>query len=70
MCIYSTFVISVVYALDELFELGFVSTVFSYIPLYSEGFGWVLVAGVMFAISIFLPIIFKKKQEVADNVEC
>ena len=62
LCIYSTLFISVLYAIDELFNLGFVSDILSYIPLYSQGFGWVIVCIVMFGISVLLNVIFNKKK--------
>ena len=54
LCIYSTLFISTLYAVDELFNLGFVSDILAYIPLYSQGFGWVIVCIVMFGISVLL----------------
>lgn len=54
LCIYSTAVISIIYAIGELINLGFVTEILSYIPLYSNGFGWVIVCVVMFIISIIL----------------
>lgn len=54
LCIYSTAIISIIYAIGELINLGFVTEILSYIPLYSNGFGWVIVCVVMFIISIIL----------------
>jgi Mg2+ and Co2+ transporter CorA len=34
----------------------------AYIPLYSQGFGWVIVCIVMFGISVLLNVIFNKKK--------
>ena len=62
LCIYSTLFISVLYAIDELFNLGFVSDILAYIPLYSQGFGWVIVCIVMFGISVLLNAILNKKK--------
>ncbi len=51
--IYSTFIISIISALEGLdLNLGFISIILSYIPLYSKGFGWVIVAIFMTIISI------------------
>ncbi|MBQ3001734.1 MAG: branched-chain amino acid transport system II carrier protein [Bacilli bacterium] len=62
LCIYSTLFISTLYAVDELFNLGFVSDILAYIPLYSQGFGWVIVCIVMFGISALLNAILNKKK--------
>lgn len=62
LCIYSTLLISILYAVDELFNLGFVSDILAYIPLYSQGFGWVIVCIVMFGISVLLNAILNKKK--------
>ena len=62
LCIYSTLFISVLYAINELFNLGFVSDILAYIPLYSQGFGWVIVCIVMFGISVLLNVVFNKKK--------
>ena len=62
LCIYSTLFISVLYAIDELFNLGFISDILAYIPLYSQGFGWVIVCIVMFGISVLLNVVFNKKK--------
>ena len=62
LCIYSTLFISTLYAVDELFNLGFLSNILAYIPLYSQGFGWVIVCIVMFGISVLLNVIFNKKK--------
>lgn len=62
LCIYSTLFISTLYAVDELFNLGFVSDILAYIPLYSQGFGWVIVCIVMFGISVLLNAILNKKK--------
>ena len=62
LCIYSTTVISVIYAIDQLVNLGFITTILNYIPLYSNGFGWVIICVVMFLISLLVNFINKKKQ--------
>ena len=64
LCIYSTFVVSFIYALDELFELGFITNVFSKLPLYNQGFGWVSVCLLMLITSILLNLFIKEKTEV------
>lgn len=61
LCIYSTAVISIIYAIDELIDLGFVSRILSYIPLYDKGFGWVIICSFMLIISIILGY-FKNKH--------
>lgn len=60
LCIYATAVISTVYALDSLVDLGPLSVALSYIPLYSQGFGWVLPSLLMLLIS--LSIVFIKNR--------
>ena len=62
LCIYSTFVISIVYALNQVVNLGFVNQIFSYIPLFSQGFGWVIVCALMFILSVILEKTIKKKE--------
>ena len=61
LCIYSTLVVSVIYSLDELFELGFISNLLSYLPLYNQGFGWVLICLVMFIVGLVIPKLQTKK---------
>ena len=61
LCIYSTLVVSVIYSLDELFELGFISNLLSYLPLYNQGFGWVLICLVMFIAGLVIPKLQTKK---------
>lgn len=61
LCIYSTAVISIIYAIDELIDLGFVSRILSYVPLYDKGFGWVIICSFMLIISIILGY-FKNKH--------
>lgn len=61
LCIYSTTIISVIYAIDQLANLGIVSNILSYIPLYNAGFGWVIVCSIMLVVSIILNIINNKK---------
>ena len=61
LCIYSTTIISVIYAIDQLVNLGIVSNILSYIPLYNAGFGWVIVCSIMLVVSIILNIINNKK---------
>ena len=67
LCIYSTLFISTLYAVDELFNLGFVSDILAYIPLYSQGFGWVIVCIVMFGISVLLNAILNKKKVTVQS---
>ena len=62
MCIYSTAVISVIYALDELVELGVLTKILSYIPLYSKGFGWVITCVAMLVISVAIELIRKRAK--------
>lgn len=62
LCIYSTFIISVIYSLDELFNLGLLSNIMSYIPLYTQGFGWIVVVFLMFIISLLISFLHKKRN--------
>ncbi|MBQ6817828.1 MAG: branched-chain amino acid transport system II carrier protein [Bacilli bacterium] len=64
LCVYPTFLVSIVYALDELFELGFITKIFSYIPMYQKGFGWVIVGLLMFGVSLLINFLYNKKQEL------
>ncbi len=55
-------VVSVIYALEEAgVPLGFVSRWASRLPLYDQGFGWLLVAAAMLAVGIVLDLLMKKK---------
>ena len=69
LCIYSTSVISVLYAIGELVNLGFISNILSYIPLYNIGFGWVIVCLIMFILSLVLNNIFNKTKRDAMQLE-
>lgn len=62
LCIYGTSVISIIYAIDQLVNLGFVTNILNYIPLYSNGFGWVIICFTMFLISLLVQLINNKKQ--------
>lgn len=56
--------VSIVYSLKNTgLSLGPVGNVFSALPMYSEGFGWVSVAVVMLILSVILNMIFKNKSE-------
>ena len=67
LSIYSTAIISVIYSLDQLVNLGFISKIFSYVPLYDKGFGWVIVFIISLFISILLNYIIKDKKELVIN---
>ena len=62
MCIYSTAIISVIYAVDQLVNLGVIENILSYIPLYSNGFGWVIICIIMFLVSIVTNLIVNNKK--------
>ena len=64
LCIYSTCVISVIYAVDQFVDFGFVSKILSYIPLYTQGFGWVIICLCMLLISSLMTFIEKHKKSV------
>lgn len=67
MSIYATTAISIVYALDSLVDLGAVSTALAYLPLYSQGFGWVLPFALMLAISLPIALVQHKKKNTQTN---
>lgn len=67
LCIYSTTVISVIYAIDQLTNLGFISNILSYIPLYNKGFGWVVVCIIMVIVSIFLHKVINKNNNSNES---
>ena len=50
-----------VITMNELFELGFISNLLSYLPLYNQGFGWVLICLVMFIVGLVIPKLQAKK---------
>jgi LIVCS family branched-chain amino acid:cation transporter len=63
--ILGTAVISVIYAIDGIgISLGFLSTLCRSLPLYSLGFGWVIVTVAMLVISFVLNAVMGKKQNV------
>ena len=62
-CIYSTVVISVIFAIDQIANLGVITNILNYIPLYSKGFGWVIVCLLMFLISLIVKLIIDKKHK-------
>lgn len=64
LCIYSTCVISVIYSVDQFVDFGFVSKILSYIPLYTQGFGWVIICLCMLLISSLMTFIEKHKKSV------
>ena len=71
LCVYSTMVISIIFAIDQLVDLGYISHILSFIPLYNEGFGWVFVSIIMFLMSLLLNYVFngnsaKNKKEIVS----
>ena len=61
-CIYGTSIISVIYAIDQIANLGIITNILNYIPLYSKGFGWVIVCVLMLLISLLVKLLANKKQ--------
>ena len=59
LCIYSTAIISAIYAIDNLVNLGIITKVLRYIPLYENGFGWVIICVLMLLISLIYMFINK-----------
>ena len=62
--IFAVTVVSVLYALEGLVPLGFVSTLLHKLPFYSLGMGWVLVAVVFMALALLTQFVVNK---VNDN---
>ncbi len=61
--IYGTCLISVFYALENVgLTFGFITTLLNKLPLYSLGYGWVIVALVLLAISVILNLFDRKKS--------
>lgn len=59
--IYSTFIISILYALDTAnVPLGSIHTIISQLPFYSLGFGWIGIALFALLISIILNLVSKR----------
>lgn len=66
LVIYPTFVISVIYSLEQIgLRINFISLILNFIPLYNQGFGWVLISIIMTLISILLNT-FLKSKKMAD----
>lgn len=61
-CIYGTSIISVIYAIDQIANLGIITNILNYIPLYSKGFGWVIACVLMLLISLLVKLLANKKQ--------
>lgn len=61
-CIYGTSIISVIYAIDQIANLGIITNILNYIPLYAKGFGWVIVCSLMIIISLLMKLFTDKKQ--------
>jgi LIVCS family branched-chain amino acid:cation transporter len=64
LAIYTTAVISTVYAVDSLVDLGGISTVLSYLPLYDAGFGWLIPSALMTLVALAILIIKKAKRKI------
>ena len=64
LAIYTTAVISTVYAVDSLLDLGGISTVLSYLPLYDAGFGWLIPSALMTLVALAILIIKKAKRKI------
>ena len=63
MVIYGTCLISIFYALENVgIRFGFITSLLNKLPLYSLGYAWVIVALVLFMLSVILNL-FAKKQE-------
>ena len=68
LTIYATFVISIIYAMEDAgLNIGFISKAASYLPLYTLGFGWFPIAALMVAISIAYDLIIKKHSKKINN---
>ena len=62
LCIYGTSIISIIYAIDQIANLGVITNILNYIPLYSKGFGWVIVCAIMLLVSLLLQLVNKKEH--------
>ena len=62
LCIYATAVISIIYVINNNFNLGAIAKLLAVIPLFDAGFGWVTVSFIMFILSLILNLIFKNKK--------
>ena len=61
-------VVSIVYSLDKLeVPLGFVKDIFSVLPFYKDGMGWVTVAVVVAAVTIVVDTVKSRSAEVRYN---
>lgn len=64
LTIIATIILSIIYSLDYLnVKLGFLTTIYNYLPFYSDGFGWVTVMIIMILFSVILNLIFKNKEK-------
>ena len=54
--------VSLIHALRGILPLGILDTVCGYLPLYEEGFGWVIVAVVLMLVSLILKVTIKDKE--------
>ena len=67
LVIYPTLLISVIYAIEGLgANLGFISKALNFIPLYEQGFGWFVIAIVMFGLSYILNYFIKANKELKE----
>lgn len=67
LVIYPTLLISILYSIEGLdVNLGFMSKVLSFIPLYKEGFGWLIIAVAMFGLSYILNYAIKPKEKLSE----
>lgn len=57
-------VISTLHAMDAA---GLTDLLASYLPLYTEGYGWLPIVIVLLACSVLLPLLFKNKKEGKEN---
>ena len=62
LCIYATAVISIIYVINNNFNLGAIAKLLAVIPLFNAGFGWVTISFIMFILSLILNLIFKNKK--------
>lgn len=67
LSIFGTAIISSIYALDQIVNLGFISDILNYIPLYEKGFGWVIVCVIMLIISVIIQYIKNKQTKLVNE---
>ncbi len=73
LTVFTVSIVSIIYSLKDVAGLGFLSDALSFLPFYSAGMGWVLVALVMVVLSLvlakFKPTAVSEYKEQPQNVD-